>query len=79
MDRPFCRVRHCPGRDLFPLRPGVSLTSFFEMLKDSDQDGKITFEEFAKRYNINLLDDTERVNAYQAGVHGQSESRTSNL
>ena len=49
------------------------------MLKDSDQDGKITFEEFAKRYNINLLDDTERVNAYQAGVHGQSESRTSDL
>ena len=49
------------------------------MLKDSDQDGKITFEEFAKRYNINLLDDTERVNAYQVGIHGQSESRTSNL
>lgn len=32
---------------------------------DSDQDGNITFEEFAKRYNINLLEDTERVNAYQ--------------
>ena len=57
------------GQDLCPLRPGVSLTSFFEMLKDSDQDGKITFEEFAKRYNINLLEDTDRVNAYQVGIH----------
>ena len=47
------------------------LYNFFEILKDSDQDGKITFEEFAKRYNINLLEDTERVNAYQVGIHGQ--------
>ena len=41
---------------------------FFESIKDTDQDGKITFEEFAKRYNINLLEDTERVNAYQVWV-----------
>ena len=41
---------------------------FFESIKDTDQDGKITFEEFAKRYNINLLEDTERVNAYQGWV-----------
>ena len=68
---------------IFVLGPGVSDNSvsgwsenscflnlqFFETLKDSDQDGKITFEEFAKRYNINLLEDTDRVNAYQVGIH----------
>merc|ERR1711893_402602 len=32
---------------------------------DTDEDGKINFEEFSKRYNIDLLEDTKRVNAYQ--------------
>ena len=45
---------------------------FFEILKDTDEDGKINFEEFSKRYNIDLLEDTKRVNAYQAGIHEQA-------
>ena len=44
---------------------------FFEIPTDTDEDGKINFEEFSKRYNIDLLEDTKRVNAYQVRVQGR--------